>query len=71
MSVTMTDEHLYTVEELAKRLRVTGRTIRRMIDDGELGAIRVRNQYRISQSALDAYVRTHSYPQKEDEEEED
>lgn len=69
MSVTMTDEYLYTVEELAKRLRVTGRTIRRMIDDGELAAIRVRNQYRIPQSALDSYVRKHSLPREKEEDE--
>jgi excisionase family DNA binding protein len=62
-AISMADE-LYTVEEIAKKLRITGRTVRRMIEGGQLRAILVRNQYRISQDALDAYIRDHSLPKE-------
>ncbi len=47
---------LLTVKEVAERLRVSQPTILRMIDDGELPAIRVRNQWRIRRSDLDDYL---------------
>lgn len=36
-----------TVAEVAKRLRVSGMTIRRLIDSGELAAVRVGHSIRI------------------------
>jgi len=47
---------LLTVKEVAEILRVSQPTILRMIDDGELRAIRVRNQWRIRRSDLDEYL---------------
>ena len=47
---------LLTVKEVAEILRVSQPTILRMIDDGELRAIRVRNQWRIRRSDPDDYL---------------
>lgn len=50
-------EPLKTTEEVAQYLRVTERTVRRLIERGELQAARVGRQYRIPESALLRYVR--------------
>ena len=47
---------LLTVKEVAEILRVSQTTVLRMIEDGELPAIRVRNQWRIRRSELDDYL---------------
>lgn len=47
---------LLTVKEVAEILRVSQPTVLRMIEDGELPAIRVRNQWRIRRAELDAYL---------------
>ncbi len=47
-------EQVYTIEEAAKVLKVTPRTIRRMIDDGELPSFRVRSSIRIRKAVIDA-----------------
>jgi len=53
---TMTQERIYTVTEIAEILRLTPRTVRRMIVSGELDAFMVRGEYRIRKSALDALM---------------
>ncbi len=50
----------YTVEEVAKILRVNERTVRNLIEAGELRATRVGRQYRISEEALQEYIERHS-----------
>jgi putative molybdopterin biosynthesis protein len=50
----------YTVEEVAEYLRVSEVTVRKLIEAGELKATRVGRQYRISQEALDDYIKRHS-----------
>ena len=52
----MTEEIIHTVKDVAKILQVDPRTIRKMIADGEIEAFRVRGEYRIRQSALDAFI---------------
>ena len=53
----MSDEDiLYTLEEVARILRVSVATVRRMIDDKELEAIRVRGQWRVRKEVLDRYL---------------
>ncbi len=56
-------ERIYTVNEIAKILSLTPRTVRRMIASGELDAFMVRDEYRIRQSALDALMQ--KKPKKE------
>jgi excisionase family DNA binding protein len=53
---TMTEEKIYTVKEIAAILRINPRTVRRMIALGELEAIKIRDEFRIRQSALDAVL---------------
>lgn len=54
----MTDEKLYTVKEVAQKLRVSHATVLRLIEDGEIkGVYRVGNQYRIPESVLNDYIR--------------
>lgn len=53
----MTDEKIYTVKEVAAILRVAPKTVRKMIAEGELAAFRLRDEWRIKQSALDAVTR--------------
>src|SRR5258708_35739630 len=50
------EERMYTVEEVAKRLRVNPRTVRGWIASGELVALDVGREYRISQSDLNAFM---------------
>ncbi len=57
-SALMSDkEVVYTVEEVARLLRVDVRTIRRMIYNGEITAFRVGKNFRIHKSTLDGLMR--------------
>ena len=60
---TMTRERIYTVNEIAEIIRLTPRTVRRMIVRGELAAFVVSGEYRIKQSDLDRLMK--SRPKKE------
>ncbi len=64
-AISMTREHIYTAEEVARILRVHLRTIHRMIKRGELEAFTVDREYRIPQSALDDYIARRSRPRKD------
>jgi excisionase family DNA binding protein len=53
-----TSEEIYTVEEVARKLKVTPTTISRRIRDGKLNAFRTNGNsgsYRIKASELDAF----------------
>lgn len=52
----MADSDVLTVEEVAKELRVSAQTVRKIIEDGELKAFRVRGQWRIKREDLDRYI---------------
>lgn len=54
--VTMAEPVVYTIDEVAKLLKVNPRTVRRALDAGELPAFRVGSQWRITREALDAYM---------------
>jgi len=53
----MAEEIIYTVKEVAERLRIAPKTVRKMIADGELRYFVVRGEYRIRQSALDEVMK--------------
>ncbi len=46
----------YTIPDLAEMFGVHSRTIRRLIDDGEIQAFRVGAQWRVSSEQLDNYI---------------
>jgi excisionase family DNA binding protein len=48
--------HLYTAEEVAERLNMHVRTIRRYIRDGRLKATRIGKEYRVAQANLDEFA---------------
>lgn len=52
----MTEETLLTLEEVAKRLNVSVATVRRLINDGELRAVKIRFQLRVRPSDLEDYL---------------
>ncbi len=64
----MTQEQIYTAEEVAAILRVHPRTIHRLIKRGELDAFTISGEYRIRQSALDEFMRRKPGKKREDQE---
>lgn len=47
----------YTIEEIARMLKVSEAKVRQLIQSGELEAIQVGRQYRITKEAFEDYVR--------------
>jgi len=45
-------DNLVTVREAASHLRVSARTVYRLIESGEIGAVRIGKQWRIALGAL-------------------
>lgn len=52
----MTQEEVFTIEEVAKILKVSEETVRRLISNGELEARRVGRQYRITREAINKFL---------------
>lgn len=65
--LVMTQDRAISIKEAARRLSVSERTIRRMIDTGEIRAFRVIGQWRIRESEIE---RVMSGGQEEDHEDE-
>lgn len=53
-------EPLQTIEEVAKQLNVSTRTIFRMLDDKSIEGYKVRGEWRISPSSVQAYLQSRS-----------
>lgn len=51
---------MLTLTEVAGRLNVSIETVRRLIKNGKLKAIKVGNQLRVSEEALAEYIRSAS-----------
>ncbi len=53
-------QRFYTTTEVAHILRISEPTVRKLIEQGDLSALRVglRRQYRISQESLDRYLQS-------------
>lgn len=47
---------VYTLEQVADILQVSLSTVRKLVDDKELKAFKVRNQWRVRKEDLDAYI---------------
>lgn len=52
----MTDEQYYSIEEVAKMLKVVYLTVYRWIQDGKLKAYKAGKQYRIKKNDLDNFL---------------
>ena len=65
-ALMMTREQYYTAEEVAQILRISVRTVHRLIKRGELEAFTIDRDYRIPQSALDAWIARRYKARKED-----
>ncbi len=52
----MTEEQYYTIEEVAKMLKVAYLTVYRWIRLGKLSAIKAGKQYRIANTELNKFV---------------
>lgn len=50
-------ECVYTVREVAALLKISSKTAYRLIRSGEIHAIQVRGQFRITSLALDEYMK--------------
>lgn len=51
---------IYTVKEIAVTLRISPKTVRKMIATRQIDAFIVGDEYRITQSALDEFIRRNS-----------
>ena len=55
----MTDEQYYTIEEVAKMLKVAYLTVYRWIQDGKLLSVKAGKQYRIKKNDLDNFLNSY------------
>ena len=53
------EDELLKVEDVAKRLHVNARTVLRMVDRGELDAVKVARSWRFRSQDIDAYLQKH------------
>lgn len=53
------DKDIYTVPEVARRLQVTGKTVRTWIGERKLTAIRVGREWRIREEDVQAFIQRH------------
>lgn len=49
---------LLTLDEVAERLKVSWRTVNRMVNNGTLGAIRIGRVWRVPEAALKEFLVT-------------
>ena len=55
----MADEQYYTIEEVAKMLKVAYLTVYRWIQDGKLLSVKAGKQYRIKKNDLDNFLNSY------------
>ena len=55
----MTDEQYYTIEEVAKMLKVAYLTVYRWIQDNKLPTVKAGKQYRIKKNDLDNFLNSY------------
>ena len=53
----MTEERIFTIEDVTKWLGFHRQTVKKWIDDGELVASQLGREYRIRESDLDDFMR--------------
>jgi len=55
----MTDEQYYTIEEVAKILKVAYLTVYRWIQGGKLPSVKAGKQYRVKKNDLDTFLKVY------------
>lgn len=53
----MSDICVYTVQDVAEILKVSTKTVYKLLKEGDLKSIKVRGQFRVPSSALDNYLK--------------
>jgi len=62
MALSLATEQFLDVKEVAQRLHISGRTLRRLIARREISVFRVGGAVRISESALSEYLQKNFTP---------
>lgn len=57
MDSSVVEERYWTPEEIAERLKLSKGTVYGLLRAGELPAIKIGSQWRVSESDLDAFLR--------------
>jgi excisionase family DNA binding protein len=57
MVTVASEPEFYTVQEVAARLRLSRKTVYRLVERGEIRAIKIGDNYRIPREALEAIIR--------------
>lgn len=55
----MDSKDFYTIDEVADKLSISIKSVRRMVASGELKSVKIRNLYRISKEAYDNFIKSH------------
>jgi excisionase family DNA binding protein len=61
-------EEMLTLGEVAKRLKVSVKTIRRWLQDGRLTGFKMGKLWRVKETELESFVERQTQQRKEDEE---
>ena len=56
----MEEKDFYSIDEIASKLDISIKSVRRMVASGELKSVKIRNLYRISKEALSDYLQNHT-----------
>jgi len=64
----MSQDQLLTLQQVADRLQVSISTVRRLVDAGELRAVRIGRNLRVRPEDLAAYIEANVETGKEDKE---
>ncbi len=67
VAIMAKQEKIYTIDEIAELLKLDRKTVKLLIESGDLGAFYVRRQYRILQSDLDEYIDRNRVKKQEEE----
>jgi len=67
VAIMAKQEKIYTIDEIAELLKLDRKTVKLLIESGDLGAFYVRRQYRILQSDLDDYIDRNRVKKQEEE----
>lgn len=55
----MADKDFFSIDEIAGKLGISIKSVRRMVASGELKSVKIRNLYRISKETYNDFIRSH------------